>query len=104
MKLHEIIRLTKYAKIDNAKRFAKHVVPQVVRPAQLIWNQAIGALFLILAIPALLRAVQAYRAMAHDAKSSFGLILSLIFFAFMVFFGITSFLKARRIASRLPRS
>jgi hypothetical protein len=104
VKLHEIIRLTKYAKVDNARRFAQHVVPEVVRPAQIIWNQAIGALFLVLAVPALLKAVQAYHAMQHDAKSSFGLALSLIFFGFMMFFGIASFLKARRIASRIPRS
>jgi len=104
VKLHEIIGLAKYAKMDNARRFAKHVVPEVVRPAQIIWNQAVGALFLVLAVPALLKAVQAYRAMEHDAKSGFGLGLSLVFFAVMVFFGIASFLKAHRIASRIPRS
>jgi hypothetical protein len=107
VKLDEIIRLAKqakkHAKVDNAKRFAQHVVPEVVRPAQIIWNQAIGALFLVLAVPALLKAIQAYRAMEHDAKSSFGLVLSLVFVAFMLFFGIGSFLKARRIASRNSR-
>lgn len=102
MKLDEIIRLAKYAKVDNAKRFAQHVVPEVVRPAQIIWNQAIGALFFVLAVPALLKAVQAYRDM-HDSKSSFGLWLSLIFFSVMLFFGIASFLKARRIAARVVR-
>ncbi len=106
MKLHEIIGLSKYANVAHAKRFAKHVVPEVVRPAQIIWNQAIGALFLLLAVPAVLKAVQSYRAMQHDAKSGFGLGLALIFSCIMVFFGITSFLKARRIAgrNRLPRS
>jgi hypothetical protein len=104
VKLHEIIRLSKYAKVDHAKRFARHVVPEVVRPAQIIWNQAIGALFLVLSLPALLKAIQAYRMMEHDAKSGFGFGLSLFFCAVMLFFAVVSFLKARRIASRLPRS
>jgi hypothetical protein len=100
VKLHEIIRLSKYAKVDNAKRFAQHVVPQVVRPAQIIWNQAIGALFLLLAA---VGALQAYRAIQYDSKNGLGLGLPLIFFAVMMFFAITSFLKARRIAGRIPR-
>ena len=104
MKLDDVLRLSKCAKVDNAKRFAQHVVPEVVRPAQIIWNQAIGALFLLLAAMPLPKAVQAFRDFQHDAKNGFVLALSFIFFAVMLFFGIMSFLKARRIAARISRS
>ena len=104
MKLADAIKLARTAKIDDAKRFAQHVVPEVVRPARVIWNQAIGALFLVLATPALFKAVQLYRTLESDPKSSFGLALSLIFGAVMVFFGIGSFLRARRIASQVRRA
>lgn len=104
MKLADAVKLARSAKIDDAKRFAQHVVPEVVRPARVIWNQAIGALFLVLAAPAFIKAVQLYRTLETDPKSSFGLALALIFVAVMVFFGINSFLKARRIASQVRRA
>ena len=104
MKLAEAIRLARSAKIDDAKRFAHHVVPEVMRPARVIWNQAIGALFLVLAMPALFKAVQLYRTLDTDPKSGFGLALALFFIAVMVFFGINSFLKARRIGSQVRRA
>lgn len=96
----DALRATKaaqYVKVDHARRFAQHVVPEVVRPARIIWNQAIGALFCVLAVPALMKSVQAYREFGADAKSGFTLALSLIFASVMLFFGIGSFAKARRI-------
>jgi hypothetical protein len=104
VKLADAVKLARSVKVDDAKRFAQHVVPEVVRPARVIWNQAIGALFLVLAAPALIKAVQLYRTLETDPKSSFGLALALIFVAVMLFFGINSFLKARRIASQVRRA
>jgi|SRR6476620_848778 hypothetical protein len=103
VKLADAIKIARSTKIDDAKRFAHHVVPEVMRPARVIWNQAIGALFLVLAVPALIKAVQLYRTLDTDPKSTFGLALALFFSAVMVFFGINSFLKARRIASQVVR-
>jgi hypothetical protein len=92
--------ITRVANMKNARHFANHVVPHVVRPAQVIWNQAIGALFFILAIPALFKALQMYRDLKTDPKGEFGIFLSLVFASVMLFFGIGSLLKARRIARR----
>ena len=105
MRLADVLRATKYAsryaKVDHAKNFAKHVVPEVVRPARVIWNQAIGAIFVILAIPALFKAIQIYRDLGSDPGNELRLVLLLSFVAVMAFFSISSFLKARRIARRL---
>jgi uncharacterized membrane protein YcjF (UPF0283 family) len=108
VKLNDAVRLakhaSKHASVDNAKRFAQHVVPEVVRPARIIWNQAIGVLFFVLAIPAFLKAIQLYRAFLSDPKSGFvALGISCVFIIVMVSFGASSFLKARRIASRVHR-
>ena len=100
MKLADAVRVAKSVKIDHAKKFATHVVPEVVRPARVIWNQAIGALFVVLALPALFKAFQLYRDLAADPKNSFSFGLTLFFSAVMLFFGVASFLKARRIARR----
>ena len=104
MKLAEAIKIARTTNVDDAKRFAKHVVPEVVRPARVIWNQAIGALFLVLATPALFKAIQLYRTLDTDPQGSFRLTVALIFVVVMVFFGINSFLKARRIASQVRRA
>jgi len=108
VKLQDAIRLArqakKHANVNHARRFAQHVVPEVVRPARVIWNQAIGALFILLAVPAILKTVQLFRSFQTDPKSGFGLGLSLIFVVVMLFFGIGSFMKARRIAGTPRRS
>jgi hypothetical protein len=105
VKLADVLRATKYAskyaKVDHAKNFAKHVVPEVVRPARVIWNQAIGAVFFLLAIPALFKAIQLYRDSRNEPNNDLRLLLLLTFVAVMAFFGVSSFLKARRIARRL---
>ena len=107
MKLQDAVRLakhaSKHANAENARRFTHHIVPEVVRPARVVWNQAIGFLFFVLAIPAALKGIQIYRTLDTDPKGSFGLVISVIFVVVMVSFGVSSFLKARRIASRVNR-
>jgi hypothetical protein len=74
-----------------------------MRPARVVWNQAIGFLFFVLAIPAAMKGIQLYHSLDTNPKASFGIIISIIFVVVMVSFGISSFLKARRIASRSNR-
>ncbi|MBV9157224.1 MAG: hypothetical protein JO097_13255 [Acidobacteriaceae bacterium] len=92
--------ISRSEKVKHARKFAQHVVPEVVRPARIIWNQAIGAVFLMLAVPAVFKAVQLYRGWDSEPKNGFGIVLSLIFIIVMASFGIASFMKARRIARR----
>ncbi len=107
VKLQDAVRLAKHAakhvNTDNAKLFTQHVVPEVVRPARVIWNQAIGFLFFVLAVPAALKGIQLYRELATDPKGAFGLVISIIFVVVMMGFSIASFMKARSIASRARR-
>ena len=85
----------KYARPEHARQFAAHMVPHVVRPAQIIWYQAIGAIFGLFAV-----SFFAYAGThAQNGAAIFGgVFLGLI----MSFFGVSSFLRARRL-SRLPR-
>src|SRR3954464_12429366 len=100
-RLFEAIKLVRSVRPHHAQTFAKTVVPEVVRPARIIWNQAVGAIFLVLGIPALLKALQLYREMGpNDSRSLFGLVLSVIFCIVMFSFAIAPFMKARRIGSR----
>lgn len=100
MKLAEAVRIARSVRISHAQSFARHVVPEVVRPARVIWNRALGALFAILAVPAIFKAAQVYPGLSKDPKAAFTFAVLLIFAALMAFFAASSFLKARRVSRR----
>jgi hypothetical protein len=87
-------------KIDKRStlgRFVEHVVPGVVRPMRVLWNEIIGFLFLCLAAWAIPSAIRNVRSL-QSAEGSLGrVVLSLGFLLLMVYFGVTSFLRARKI-------
>lgn len=102
MKLSEAIRLAKSVKVSHAQKFAQHVVPEVVRPARIIWNQAVGAIFLLFAVLFLGNATRYLNGPGGpDTRNMVALFFSFFMGGVMAFFGIGSFLKARRIG-RLP--
>jgi len=87
-------------KIDKRStlgRFVEHVVPGVVRPMRVLWNEIIGFLFLCLAAWAIPSAIRNVRGL-QSAEGSLGrAVLSLGFLLLMLYFGVTSFLRARKI-------
>jgi len=83
---------------SDARKFAQHVVPHVVKPARVIWNQAIGSVFLVLALPAFVKAWGFYRSLDSEPDSGGRLTLTLIFGSVMAAFGIGSFWRAWRIS------
>lgn len=79
-------------------RFLRHVVPAVIRPVQVLWNEIIGFVFIVLALWAVPSTVRNIREFDGDAESFFRVLFSLIFAGLMAGFGIFSFLRARRIS------
>ena len=79
--------------IRHGRQFLNHVAPAVVKPARTLWNEVIGFLFLCLAIIFGFNGVRAYLA-DEPAKLFLAAPLTLI----MGWFGITSFLRARKIS------
>jgi hypothetical protein len=79
------------------QRFMGHVVPNVIRPLRVLWNQLMGFIFLVLAAGATPSAVRNVRQFQGDFESSLRVGLAFIFMALMLYFGITSLLRARRI-------
>ena len=100
MKLADVLKVAKSFKMQDAHRFAHHVVPQVVKPARVIWNQAIGGIFTLFAVVFLGYAYNYYTQMAADPSRGVPFGFSLFLGSVMAFFGISSFLKARNIARR----
>ena len=77
-----------------AKKFLGHVVPGIIRPIHILWNQVIGFFFLVLAV------VPAH-SIVRDWQRADGaprLALEIPFALLMAGFGIHSFLRARKIS------
>ena len=94
MKLGDALKYAKYAKFvrpQNARKFAQHMIPHVVRPAQIIWNKALGAVFGLLG-------VYFFGYATTHSENPAGLIFGIFLGAVMAYFCITSFLRARRLS------
>lgn len=101
MKLADAIKTARGVRLSHAQKFAQHVVPEVVRPARIIWNQAIGGVFLLFALLFFGNAFRYFDTKTAVVHNAVGLGFSLFLGIVMTFFGVTSFLKARRIARRV---
>ena len=86
-------------KRSKVGRFIEHVVPGVLRPLRVLWNEIIGFVFLCLAAWAVPSAIRNIGSLQSHETGIGRLLLSVGFFCLMAYFGITSFLRARK-ASR----
>jgi len=86
--------------ISKGRKFVKHVVPGIIKPAHILWNEVIGFLFICIGVLASPSAIRNIRNFDGDPKSIFRVGLSLSFVLIMIAFGTSSFLKARRIARK----
>ena len=77
-----------------AKKFLGHVIPGVVRPIHILWNQVIGFLFLVLAGMGVSGVVRSWGKQGREPQ----LVISICFVGLMSWFGVSSFLKARKIS------
>jgi hypothetical protein len=89
--------------VRNSRAFLEHVVPAVIKPARTLWNEIIGFLFICLAVVFGAATVRSYFDLskaAPDAAGGFLLRLVMgIFATFIVlYYGVSSFLRARRIS------
>lgn len=76
-----------------AGKFLRFVLPGVIRPMRVLWNQFIGFLFLVLSVTIVTGAIR-----RNGDRGTPVLVAAIIFAAFLAYFGVTSFLRARRIS------
>jgi hypothetical protein len=80
------------------RQFVHHVVPGVLRPLRILWNEIIGFIFLVLAAWMIPSTVRSVRQLNSPDGSIFRVLMFIGFGALMAYFGVTSFLKARKIS------
>ncbi|MBS1858919.1 MAG: hypothetical protein JST11_26340 [Acidobacteria bacterium] len=94
--------MKKLLTVKAGREFFHHVVPAVLKPARTLWNEVIGFLFFCLAVLFGSGAVRAYMAMGTDPKQTTGDLWRFLGTTFltllMLYFGVSSFLRARRIS------
>jgi len=83
-----------------ATTFYQSVMPGVIKPLHVLWNEVIGFVFVVLAVATAPAGWRYYRAIETDPNNLFRLALTIAFGATMAWFGISSFLKARKIRRR----
>lgn len=82
---------------SHVRQFLHHVLPAIIRPLRVAWNQIIGFFFLVLAVWAAPHTVRTARQFKGDAESLFRLVISGVFVVIMAWFGIQSFWRARKV-------
>jgi hypothetical protein len=92
----------KHLNARSSKEFVKHVVPAVLKPARTLWNEIIGFFFICLAVYCGSGVVRAYRNLGASPDQAsdhlFRLVLSAVSTLLMLYFAVTSFLRARKIS------
>jgi hypothetical protein len=83
-----------------AGQFAKTVLPGVIKPLHVLWNEMIAFIFLVFAITGAFSVFRSYRAMEGSPEGFGRLILTLVFTLIMGGFAWGSFRRARRISKR----
>jgi hypothetical protein len=62
--------------LRRIRQFLGHVIPRVIRPLRVLWNEIIGFVFLALAVWAIPSTVRSVREFKGDADSLFRVILA----------------------------
>ena len=93
----------KHLNARSGREFVRHVVPAVLKPARTLWNEIIGFLFICFAVLFGFRAGRLYMDFSHNAGSGAGddlirFLLAAFCTLLMLYFGVTSFMRARKIS------
>lgn len=84
--------------IAAGKQFVRHVVPAVIKPLRVLWNEMIAFIFLALGV---LMGFSTYRNYTGEGEASGSPVLLVAGGAFcilLVFFGFASWRRARKIS------
>ena len=86
------------SKAGLVNRFLGHVLPGIVKPMHALWNEVIGFVFIVLAMVFAASAWRSVRAIDGNSESVIKAVAAVSFTLLMAYFGISSFLRARKIS------
>jgi hypothetical protein len=80
------------------RKFLGHVMPGIIRPLRVLWNEVMGFIFLVFAVYMGTSAIRNVHKFQGDVGSFVLGVAAFGFAGLMAYFGIASFLRARRIS------
>jgi hypothetical protein len=80
------------------RHFVNHVVPGVTRPLRILWNEIIGFFFLVFGGWFGTATVRSVRNLDKPGGNLFWVVVSGLAAIVMLYYGVTSFLRARKIS------
>jgi hypothetical protein len=83
--------------LDVGRKFVAHVLPGVLRPLRILWNEIIGFLFICIAIIATPRLYREAMGFSGEPDQFGRIVLELLFVVPMFALGLASFWRARKI-------
>lgn len=86
--------------VSRGRQLLDHVLPAIIRPLRVLWNQVIGFLFVVLALWAVPSTLRSIREFDGDLESIFRVLLTGLFVLLMGGFGISSFRRAHRASKQ----
>jgi hypothetical protein len=89
--------------VRHGGKFLKHMVPAVIKPMHSLWNEVIGFFFLVFGTVFGFRTFSYYKIYLHDTPANVAgdmvrVIVTAFFAVVMACFGVSAFLKARKIS------
>jgi hypothetical protein len=92
----------KHITVRSGREFVKHVLPAILKPARTLWNEVIGFVFICFAVVFGFKAVRLYLDSLGAGEAASADFVRFLVAAFctllMLYFGVTSFLRARKIS------
>jgi len=79
------------------KKFVSTVMPGIMKPLRVLWNEVIGFLFLCFGVVFGLSTWRKFREFDGEFTSLLWLVMASIFVLMMVGYGVSSFWRARKI-------
>lgn len=90
--------MAKQSITEQGRQFVKHVVPAVIKPVHTLWHEVIGFLFMVLAVSAVPTSYKAIQKFDGSVSAILTLAMCAFFILLMGGYGISSFLRARKIS------
>jgi hypothetical protein len=84
--------------LKQGQLFFKHVVPAAVKPMHSLWHEVIGFVFIVFAVIAGFSGYRTFLKFNGDPGDMVRMGLCAIFAVIMGAYGVSSFLKARKIS------
>ncbi len=83
--------------IAIGRKFVAHVLPGIMRPLRILWNEIIGFLFISIAVIAAPRLYREAMGFSGEPDQFGRIILEVLFIVPMFALGVASFWRARKI-------